>query len=90
VRGGVTAAYATRLAPTEPGLRDLLLSLPVMDTTRLRDQLGWEPRHTSIAALQAFLEALRDPVGGSTPPLEPHAGGPARIGEVATALGQCE
>ena len=48
---------------------------------------GWTPRHTSTEALLELLEGMRDPVGAPTPPLEPHAGGPARVKEFATGVG---
>ena len=49
---------------------------------------GGTPRHTSTEALLELLEGMRDPVGAPTPPLEPHAGGPARIKEFTTGVGQ--
>ena len=90
VRAGLGAAFRMRLAPAEPGLLDLFLSLPVMDVTRARHELAWTPRHSSTDALTAFVDGLRRPVGGPTPPLDVHAGGPGRLGELATGVGQRE
>ena len=90
VRAGLGAAFRMRLAPAEPGLFDLFLSLPLMDTTRAREELAWTPQHSATDALAAFVDGLRQPSGGATPPLDAHAGGPARLGELATGVGQHE
>lgn len=90
IRAGLSAAFRMRLAPAEPGLLDLFLSLPVMDTTRARQELAWTPQHSSVDAIAAFIDGLRRPVGGATPPLDAHAGGPGRLGELATGIGQRE
>ena len=90
LRAGLGAAFRMRLAPAEPGLLDLFLSLPLRDTTRARQEMAWTPRHSSTEALTAFVDGLRRPVGGPTPPLDAHAGGPGRLGERATGVGQHE
>ena len=90
LRAGLGAAFRIRLAPAEPGLLDLFLSLPLMDTTRARQELAWTPQHSATDALAAFVDGLRRPTGGPTPPLDAHAGGPARLGELATGVGQRE
>jgi UDP-glucose 4-epimerase len=87
VRAGLGAAFRMRLAPAEPGLLELFLSLPLMDTTRARQELACTPRHSATDALTAFVDGLRRPVGGPTPPLNAHAGGPGRLGELATGVG---
>jgi nucleoside-diphosphate-sugar epimerase len=87
---GVGAAFRLRLAPTEPGLLDLAMSLPIMSTTRARDELGWTPDHSAEDAFQALLDGLAEPRGGPTPRLEGDAGGPLRVHEVASGLGARE
>ncbi len=87
---GLAGAFRLRLAPAEPGLLSLFLSLPVMDAGRARRELDWSPRFSSIEALEAFLAGLRQPVGGYTPPLDADTGGPARLGELAARVGAAE
>ena len=89
-RRAFAAAYALRLVPTEPGLLELALSLPIMDTTRARRELGWAPRETAADAVESLLAGWRDPRGGPTPTLAADAGGPARLGELATGVGARE
>ena len=74
----VGATWALRLQPTRAGWLDLPLDLPLMDTARARDELGWEPRWTAGEALLELMEGLRDGAGVPTPPLEPRL--PASVG----------
>jgi nucleoside-diphosphate-sugar epimerase len=90
MRAGMAAAFHARLLPAEPGLLELAQSLPVMATTRARVELGWSPRHSSVDALGEFVRGLHPAEGGPTPPLDAHAGGPLRIRELATGVGQRE
>jgi nucleoside-diphosphate-sugar epimerase len=90
VRMAMAAAFRLRLIPAEPGLFDLFRSLPVMDSSRAVGLLGWRPRYTALEAVRSFLSGLTDPTGGPTPRLGMHAGGPARIGEVLSRLGDEE
>lgn len=62
--------YKLRLHPTPPGWLDLVLQTPVMDTTRARTELGWEPVHSSQEALLDLLKGMREGQGTDTPPLE--------------------
>jgi UDP-glucose 4-epimerase len=69
VRAAVAASWHLRLQPTSPHLVDLVLAVPVMDTARIRTELGWEPRHTAVEALEALVEGMREGRGAPTPPL---------------------
>jgi len=88
IRAAVAAAWNLHLVPASPTLVDLALSLPIMDTTRAREELGWNPTRTALEAIGEFLEGLREGGGMDTPPLDPHAGGRFREKEIATGVGQ--
>lgn len=88
VRGALAAGWHLRLAPAPPSLFDALLLLPRLSTERARTQLGWDPQHSAADALGTMLAGLRTGTGGTTPPLDPHAGGTARWRELATGSGQ--
>ena len=64
------------------------LSVPLMDTARAREELGWEPRHGADDALRDLLEGLRAGEGLETPPLEPGGAGPLRARELVTGVGR--
>ena len=88
VRAGLALAWHLHLVPAEPALLDLALSLPVMDTTRARTELGWIPRHSGVEAMQEMLEGLREGAGLHTPPLRAGRAGGRRAEELATGVGQ--
>jgi nucleoside-diphosphate-sugar epimerase len=86
VRAGLAAAWRLHLVPASPGLFDAVLRLPLMDSTRAREELGWTPRYSAEEALTAFLEGLREGAGMPTAPLAArrHRGW---LGEPATGVG---
>lgn len=88
LRAAADLSWKLRLQPSPPGWVDLALGVPMMDTTRAREELGWEPTMTSLEALDDLLKGLRNAEGGPTPPLEPTAGGPMRARELATGVGR--
>lgn len=69
-RGALVASWKLRLQPTPPGWLDMGLGVPIMDTTRAREELGWEPRHSSLDAIRDVLAGIADADGEPTPPLE--------------------
>ena len=50
-------------------LLDLVLSIPVMDTTRARTELGWTPRVDGVDAMRRALHGMADHAGGPSAPL---------------------
>jgi len=70
-RGAMAASWRLRLQPTPPGWLDMGLSVPTMDTSRVREELGWEPRHSSLVAIQDVLTGIAAADCEPTPPLEP-------------------
>jgi UDP-glucose 4-epimerase len=86
-RAAVAALFHLRVLPVPPELLDLVLTLPMLDSTRARTELGWSPRHDSVDALRALLTGLHDMSGFPTPVLSPTTGGPARLRELATGVG---
>jgi UDP-glucose 4-epimerase len=87
VRAAADLSWRLRLQPSEPGWLDMGMAVPVMDTSRIRRELGWEPTRTADAALLELLEGIRVGAGAPTPPLDPHAGGPLRVRELLTGVG---
>jgi nucleoside-diphosphate-sugar epimerase len=81
VRAAAALSWRAGLQPTPPGWLDMGMEVPVMDTRRAREQLGWQPRHGADEALRELLDGLRRSEGFPAPPLEAGAGGPARVRE---------
>ncbi len=88
LRGLAALSFHARLQPAEPGWVDMALAVPVMATTRAREELGWAPRVSSTDALLELLDGLRDGAGHPTPPLDPATSGPLRVREFLTGVGR--
>ena len=86
-RAGAELSWRLRLQPVPPGWLDLALNLPLMDTTRAREELGWRPQRSAGDALLDVLDGLRSGAGLDTPPLSPGTSGPGRIREFITGVG---
>jgi nucleoside-diphosphate-sugar epimerase len=87
VRAAAGLSWKARLQPTPPGWLDMGLAVPLMDCSRIRDELGWTPRKSAGEALLELMRGMRDSAGAATPPLDPHAGGRFRSREFATGVG---
>ena len=88
VRGAAAASWRLHLQPTPPGWLDLALAVPILDTTRARETLGWRPERSAIDAVRDLLEGLRETAGLDTPPLSPRTSGPFRIREILSGIGR--
>jgi nucleoside-diphosphate-sugar epimerase len=87
LRAIVDASWKLRLQPTPSGWLDLALGVPLMDCSRAREELGWEPTRTAGAALLELIEAMRRGEGLKTAPLQPGGVGTLRIREFLTGVG---
>jgi UDP-glucose 4-epimerase len=73
VSAAMAGAWRLRLIPSDESLFKLFLSLPTLDASRIRTELGWQPQHSGTDALREVMEAMAEGEGGPTPPL--HATG---------------
>jgi UDP-glucose 4-epimerase len=81
LRGAAALSWRAYLQPTPPGWVDMGLNVPLLDSTRARRQLGWEPKRDAAQALLELLDGMRTGAGFDTPPLDRHAGGRLRVNE---------
>jgi UDP-glucose 4-epimerase len=79
--------WRLHLQPTPPGWLDLALGVPILDTWRARNELGWRPRYSSSDALRDLLTGLREGAGLETPPLTADT---SRAEELLTGVGETE
>jgi UDP-glucose 4-epimerase len=89
-RGAAGLSWRLRLQPTPAGWVDLALGVPLMDVSRARSELGWEPSWSAEEAFFDLMQGIRERRGIPTPPLARESSGPARAREVATGVGQRE
>ena len=88
LRGAAAVTWKLGLQPTPPGWVDLALGVPVMDTGRIRAELGWSETRSSKEALLELVGGIRDSAGFDTPPLSPRTSGPLRVRELLTGIGR--
>jgi UDP-glucose 4-epimerase len=87
VRRLADLSWKLRLQPTPPGWLDMALNVPLMSSERAREELGWEPRHSAVDALEELLAGMRGGHGATkTPPLEADSVG-ARLDDLRTGVG---
>jgi UDP-glucose 4-epimerase len=86
VRRLADLSWRLRLQPTPAGWLDMARNVPLMSSERARETLGWEPRHTSLEALEELMGGMREGQGAATPPLESDGAG-ARLDDVKTGVG---
>jgi UDP-glucose 4-epimerase len=87
VRAAASASWKLRLQPTSPGWLDMGMQTPIMDTTRARTELGWQPTVRADDAVLELLDGLHERAGMQTPPLDPRAGGALRWRELLSGVG---
>jgi nucleoside-diphosphate-sugar epimerase len=87
LRRAADLTWRMRLQPTPAGWVDLALGVPLMDTSRARDVLGWIPSTQATDALLELLDGICDGRGFPTPPLDPETSGRLRLRELRTGIG---
>jgi ferritin-like metal-binding protein YciE/nucleoside-diphosphate-sugar epimerase len=86
VRRLADLTWNLRLQPTPPGWLDMALNVPLMSSQRAHEELGWEPRHSAVEALEELVVGMREGRGAKTPPLEGDSAG-ARVADLKTGVG---
>jgi len=81
LRTGADLTWRLGLQPTPSGWLDMGLSVPVMDTTRARTELGWTPRHSAADALLDLLDGFAHRAEGPTPALQRYSKPPKEAEE---------
>ena len=89
-RAAARVTWQLRLQPVPEGWLDLALSVPIMDVTRAREELGWAPRYSAGETLLDELKGMREGTGLDTPPLSSKTSGPFRIREILSGVGRRE
>ena len=87
VRRAADLAWHAHADPLPADWLDMGMRSPLVDTTRIRTELGWTPTYDAVSCLRELVAGMGDGAGYPTPPLDPGAGGPARVKEFLTGLG---
>ena len=76
LRPMVSLAWQAHAVAADPGWLDMALGVPVMDASRARRELGWEPRVGAQDALRELLVGMADGQGTASPQLRPRESWP--------------
>lgn len=71
VRTVVAGLWRAHLQQVDPGWLDLGYAVPLLDTTRAQEALGWLPTVDAVTVLRELLEGMRTPTADRTPVLRP-------------------
>lgn len=74
LRGAVSLAWRMHLVAASEGWVDLAFGVPLMESRRAHEELGWAPTRRADQALLELFEGLREGAGMDTPPLAPRKG----------------
>lgn len=69
IRPLVSLSWHARLQQVDTGWLDLGFSVPLLDTSRARRELGWNPKVPATAVLAEVLSGMRHRASGDTPAL---------------------
>lgn len=67
------ATWRAYLQPLDPGWLDIGFAVPLMDTTRAREVLGWAPTVDARAALREAIGGMAETAGTTSPVLRPRS-----------------
>jgi UDP-glucose 4-epimerase len=71
LRPPMALAWNLRLLAADPGWLDMGMGVPVMDTTRARQVLGWNETHSAADTLREMLMGIVELEGEASPALRP-------------------
>lgn len=71
VRAALVTAHKSGLVPADAGWLDMGMQVPLLDNTRAKNELGWQPRVTAADALRELLDGMVAGQGLASPPLRP-------------------
>lgn len=69
----VRSLHRARLLPMDEGWLEMARRAPIMDISRARSTLGWNPEYSGTEALSEMLEAMADGAGRGSIPLRPRS-----------------
>jgi UDP-glucose 4-epimerase len=74
ISAAMAGAWRLHLIPADEALLKMFVSLPTLDASRIRTELGWQPQRSGSEALREVMEAMAEGAGGPTPPLQSASG----------------
>lgn len=74
VRATLAAGHRAGLVAADPGWLDMGMNAPVMDSSRAKAELDWQPRHSAADTVRELLDGMIAGDGAKSVPLRPRDG----------------
>lgn len=84
MRAALAAGHRAGLVAADAGWLDMGMNVPVMDSSRAKQLLGWQPRHSAAEALTELLEGMAEGRGADSVPMRPRDSRRAFREDIAT------
>lgn len=79
VRTALAAGHRAGLVAADAGWLDMAMNAPVMDNSRAKRELDWQPRHSAADALMELLDGMAEGRGADSVPMRPRDSRRARV-----------
>jgi UDP-glucose 4-epimerase len=71
LKSAIAAAWHSRVVPAAPELIDMAMNVPLLDSSRAHEELGWRARRSAADAVLEVVEGIVEGAGMATDPLTP-------------------
>lgn len=88
VRAAIAGSHKTNMVAMDEGWIDMALSVPMMDNSRAKTELGWHPTHSAADALRELIAAMIKGEGGDSVPLRPRDRDYSTVPGMRTTVGE--
>lgn len=87
VRTAMSAGHLTGLVAADAGWLDMGMNVPLMDNSRAKEELGWQPTRSAAETVAELLEGMIEGAGADSVPMRPRDASRASMPAVISASG---
>lgn len=88
MRTALAGSHKAHLVTMDEGWIDMGMSVPMMDNSRAKKELGWRPQHSAKDALTELIDGMIKGTGWESPPLRPRDREFAKVPGTDTPIGE--
>lgn len=88
VRTAMSAGHLTGLVAADAGWLDMGMNVPLMDNSRAKQELGWQPTRSAAETVAELLDGMIEGVGADSVPMRPRDASRASLPAVVSASGE--
>ncbi|PZP14579.1 MAG: epimerase [Brachybacterium faecium] len=87
VRTAMSAGHLTGLVAADAGWLDMGMNVPLMDNSRAKEELGWQPTRSAADTVAELLDGMIEGAGADSVPMRPRDASRASLPAVVSASG---